>query len=79
MIEIEFQRKKCIGCNTCVEMDPKNWKIDWMDDKSILIGSTSNNGMQTLKLEYGDFDHHKRVADNCPERIIKVIKHEIPI
>ena len=74
MIEITFQRKKCTGCNTCVEMNPSNWKLDWMDDKSILIGSERSNGVYKLKLETDNFDLHKSVADSCPERIITVKK-----
>lgn len=36
MIQILYQRRKCIGCNACVEHAPAHWIMSKKDGKSFL-------------------------------------------
>jgi len=36
MIQIVYQRKKCIGCNYCIELAPDRWMMNKKDGKKLL-------------------------------------------
>lgn len=74
MIKIFFTRKNCIGCNACVELNPKRWRISRKDGKSILLGAEEKKGIYFLETEEDDFELTKKISDNCPSRIIRVEK-----
>ncbi|MEA2043328.1 MAG: ferredoxin [Bacteroidota bacterium] len=72
MIEITHYKKKCIGCNYCVEVAPEQWEIDEQDGKSNLKNSVNKKGVYTLKTEDFYFEENIEAADLCPVNIIKV-------
>jgi len=74
MIRINFFRKKCIGCNVCVEMNSKRWRISRTDGKSNLIGAKVKKENYQLKTDEDDFELTKRIEMSCPVKIIKVEK-----
>lgn len=75
MVIITLQRKKCIGCNYCVENAPTNWAMSGKDGKAVLLNSVEKKGFHTFK-SYEDsiYDENKLAQDNCPAKIITVKK-----
>ncbi len=73
MVIITLQRKKCIGCNYCVEVAPEQFRMSKKDGKSTLINSYERKGFFTLK-ESDDaiFEQAQNAADMCPVKIISV-------
>lgn len=73
MVVITLQRKKCIGCNYCVEMAPEQWQISKRDGKSVLLHATEKKGFHTLKsLDDSIYEANVRAKDACPAKIISV-------
>jgi ferredoxin len=75
MVVVTLQRAKCIGCNYCVEMAPKNFRISKKDGKSVLLNSVEKKGFFTLKSPDDSILEANILAkDACPVKIISV-KH----
>jgi ferredoxin len=74
MIRITFRRKKCIGCNACVEAAKGRWRISRKDGKSILLGAKKKKEIDWIVLDDEEYEKNKKAADNCPVKIIKVEK-----
>lgn len=73
MIKIFHYKKKCIGCNACVEINSKRWRISKKDGKSVLIGGIEKKeGLFYLEAEDDDFDLSRKIAESCPVKIIQV-------
>jgi ferredoxin len=75
MVIVSLQRKKCIGCNYCVEYAPNNFAMSGKDGKAVLLRSEEKKGFHTHKsFEDHLYDDLKGAQDNCPAKIIKVKK-----
>lgn len=75
MVIITLQRKKCIGCNYCVEHAPNNFAMSGKDGKAVLLRSVEKKGFHTHKSFEDDmFDEAINAQDNCPAKIISVKK-----
>lgn len=72
MPKIIHQRKKCIGCHTCVAMAPQSWVIDTADGKSNLVGGRDKRGILVADLPDEDLEDNIKAAEACPVRIIRV-------
>ena len=72
MIVVSQNRKKCIGCNYCVELALEFWRMSKRDGKSVLLGASEKKGMFTARFENKDFDANEAAAKACPVNIIKV-------
>jgi len=73
MVIITLQRKKCIGCNYCVEVAPEQFRMSQKDGKSILVNSYERKGFFTLKEPDHDvFESVQKASDLCPAKIISV-------
>ena len=72
MIIVSQNRKKCIGCNYCVELAYEHWRMSKKDGKSVLLGATEKKGQYTLRLEDDQYDMNQAAAEACPVNIIKV-------
>lgn len=73
MVIITLQRKKCIGCNYCVELAPEQFRMSKRDGKSVLLRSQDKKGFHTLKsLDDHIFDDCDKAAKACPVKIISV-------
>ena len=48
MVIITLQRKKCIGCNYCVELAPKQFQMSKKDGKSVIDKSRENEVIKRL-------------------------------
>ena len=73
MVVITLQRNKCIGCNYCVELAPKQFQMSKKDGKSVLLHSQNRKGFFTLKSnENSIFDDCDNASKACPVKIIIV-------
>jgi ferredoxin len=71
MVVITLQRKKCIGCNYCVEMAPGQFRMSKKDGKSVLLNSVDKKGFHTLKsAENHIFEDTLKAQEACPVNII---------
>ena len=73
MIRISHQRKKCIGCNYCVELAPEQFRMSKKDGKSVLLNAIEKKGFHTIK-SYNEaiFEANDKAAKACPVHIISV-------
>ncbi len=78
MIRVTHFRKKCIGCNACVEANPLRWQISRKDGKSILISGKDKKGVFHFIAEDFEFDQNLMAAKNCPVGIIRIEKIYMP-
>ncbi len=74
MPKIQHYREKCIGCNSCIEIDPSNWEMSEKDGKSILKDSKEKKGVYVKEISDAELEDAKRAERDCPARIIKVHK-----
>ena len=74
MIQIIYQRNKCIGCNYCIELAPDRWKMNKKDGKSVLLGSRNKKGFYTAVINDTEYEANKASAKVCPVNIIRVNK-----
>lgn len=74
MIQVSHHRKKCIGCNACVEVDAEHWRMSRKDGKSVLIGSKEKRHMFNLNTTDDAEEALQKAASVCPVHIIQVKK-----
>ena len=72
MVIVSYKRKKCIGCNYCVEQAHAYWRMSKKDGKSVLLGAEEKKGVHTVRLENGALEANERAAKACPVNIIRV-------
>ncbi len=73
MVIVTLQRKKCIGCNYCVEMAPGQFQMSKKDGKSVLLKSIDKKGFHTIKSHDMAILHPcEEAAEACPVNIITV-------
>jgi len=73
VVIITLQRKKCIGCNYCVEMAPEQYRISKKDGKSVLLQSVDKKGFHTLKSpDDSIYEANIKAKAACPVNIISV-------
>ena len=71
MVVVTLQRKKCIGCNYCVELAPEQFQMSKKDGKSVLWRSTDKKGFFTLKShDNAIYEPCKQAQLACPVKII---------
>ena len=74
MIQIIYQRNKCIGCNYCIELAPNRWKMNKKDGKSVLLGSRNKKGFFIAEVNDAEYEANKASAKVCPVNIIRINK-----
>lgn len=72
MYQIQYYKKKCIGCNACIEAAPERWRISKNDGKSILIGGKENNKIYIINISDEEVVQNKKASLSCPTKIIKL-------
>lgn len=73
MVIITLQRKKCIGCNYCVELAPSQFQMSKKDGKSVLLRSEEKKGFFTIKSpDDSIFESADKAREACPVKIISV-------
>ena len=72
MIQIAYQRKKCIGCNYCIELAPERWKMNKKDGRSVLLGARNIKGLYKVEVDEVEYEANKASAKVCPMKIIRI-------
>jgi ferredoxin len=73
MVIITLQRKKCIGCNYCVELAPNQFQMSKKDGKSVLLRSEEKKGFFTIKSpDDSIYENADKAREACPVKIISV-------
>ncbi len=73
MLVVTYQRKKCIGCNYCVEAAPELFRMSRRDGKAVLLNSSEKKGFFTLKTrEMHLVSQAEQAKEVCPAKIIHV-------
>ncbi|OFZ53760.1 MAG: ferredoxin [Bacteroidetes bacterium RIFCSPHIGHO2_02_FULL_44_7] len=72
MIQILFNRGKCIGCNGCVEAAPDRWRVSKKDGRCHLIESVEKKGMYQVLVNDDEYAENVQAAANCPMKIIQI-------
>lgn len=72
MYKIFHYRKKCIGCNTCVELAFNRWRISKKDGKAVLIGAKHKKGVYVVDINFDEYEKNLKAAKDCPSRCIKI-------
>jgi ferredoxin len=71
MVVVTLQRKKCIGCNYCVELAPAHFQMSKKDGKAVLLKATEKKGFFTIKSRNNTiFDACEQASKTCPVKII---------
>lgn len=74
-LKVIHYRKNCIGCNSCVEHSPSDWKMSDEDGKSLLIDSKeTKKGVFVKEISAAELKENKLAAEDCPSRIIKIFE-----
>lgn len=71
-IKVVHNRKKCIGCNSCVEIAPQSWVMDDKDGKSRLVGAKEKSQGFVGEVFECDKRANELAAEACPVKIIRV-------
>jgi len=74
MIQITYQRGKCIGCNYCIELAPERWRMNKKDGRSLLLGAKNKKGFYTVNVDDIEYEANKASAKVCPMKIIRIYK-----
>ena len=73
MVIITLQRKKCIGCNYCVELAPKQFQMSKKDGKAVLLHAIGKKGFFTIKSpDISILESVNKAKESCPVKIINV-------
>ena len=73
MVIITLQRKKCIGCNYCVELAPDHFQMSKKDGKTVLLHAKDKKGFFTVKSNnHLILEDCEKAAKACPVNIISV-------
>ncbi|MBD0850545.1 ferredoxin [Maribacter arenosus] len=71
MVVVTLQRKKCIGCNYCVELAPEQFQMSKKDGKCVLLKSMEKKGFFTIKShDNAIYEPCKQAQLACPVKII---------
>ena len=74
MIRITHQRRKCIGCNYCVEVAPNTWDMNENDGKATLRNAKQKKDFFHLTTGDDEYEDNLKAQNLCPVKIIKVEK-----
>lgn len=72
--KIIHDRKKCIGCNSCINIAPQTWIMDENDGKARLVGSQEKGLVFVGEITDCDLAANKKAAAACPMKTIKVLE-----
>lgn len=72
MFQIIFHRKKCIGCNACVEAAPERWRVSKKDGRCNLIEGKEKKGIYRALVSMEEYSQNLQAANNCPVKIIQL-------
>lgn len=65
-------RQRCIGCNACVEIDYKHWRMSKKDGKAVLLKAIDKKGVFQIDINYEDIPLCEKVIKACPVNVIRL-------
>lgn len=71
MSKIIYEREECIGCQSCVLLEPELWGVS-VDNKSNLKGYENLVGKLELKISVEKAKDMEEVVIACPVEFIKI-------
>jgi ferredoxin len=71
-MRITYFRKKCIGCNYCVEVCPERWQMSKRDGKCVLIGGKPKGDVYRIDVGEHERERNERAAQVCPTKVIRI-------
>jgi ferredoxin len=72
-ITVSHKREECIGCGSCVLLNPNNRTMDEDDGKATLRWSCQKwKQFMTGSVDEDDLEYTKQAADACPVNIIRI-------
>jgi ferredoxin len=69
---IQYLRRKCIGCNYCVEAAPERWQMSKRDGKSVLLGGKKRGTMHQVRVGEHEREVNEQAAKACPVDVIRI-------
>ncbi len=72
MVRITYFRKKCIGCNGCVEAAPDRWRVSRKDGRCTLVKGVEKHGVYQVLVTMDEYPQNAMAASNCPVKIIRL-------
>lgn len=72
-MKIVHERRKCIGCSSCVVICPKYWEMS-EDGKAHLLNSEFNSEKGVEILEIKEIECNQEAVDVCPVKCINIEK-----
>lgn len=72
-MKVILERKRCIGCGSCVNLCPKYFKMG-QDGRTILKDSQEGSKKGNYQLEVEDPGCIKEAAEVCPVQIIHLVE-----
>ena len=71
-MKIIHDKKKCIGCGSCVALCPKYWEMA-EDGKVQLLNSKLNKKTGNFELEVKKTECNQEAVDSCPVQCISIV------
>lgn len=72
MPKLIHYRQRCIGCNSCVEIDFERWRMSKRDGKATLINGIEKKGVYQLAIKSEDIEICENVVRACPVNVIRI-------
>ena len=69
-VRVVYDRDKCIGAITCVNLNPELWEMEQADAKANLKGSKKKGKMHILETELTMY--LQMAAEQCPAKVIEI-------
>lgn len=71
MIQLRFNRNKCIGCGLCAEYHPSRWRMNYSDGKAALVNGVLKGGTYNARVPLEEQSIAEKVAIHCPVHVIQ--------
>lgn len=72
MPKVSHYRNKCIGCNSCVEVDGKHWEMCEEDGRANLKNSDKKGEVNVTEISELEREDIQRAIEVCPVDVIKL-------
>lgn len=72
MVRVVYDRERCIGAVTCVNLNPENWFMNQSDAKADLKDAVLKDGKWILETELTLY--LQMSAEQCPASVIEIFE-----
>ncbi|MDI9865307.1 ferredoxin [Flectobacillus sp. DC10W] len=74
MFKLIHYRKRCIGCNACVEIAYHRWRMSKKDGKAVLLGAIEKKGIYQVQLNEDELSENEQALEACPVKVIQIVR-----